>query len=106
MLTSFCVGPCSDPDQALLDVLMLPELYMLEQVLLVSLQHCNSQLCTARVIDDMCCANSTFSNHAAMTISDSNTRCVLVNGQQQAHCSLFDVFSKYTRCLPSFAGAH
>ena len=68
MLTSFCVGRYPDPDQALLDVLMLPELYMHKHMLLVSVQQRNGQLCTARVINDMCCASSTFSSHAAIKI--------------------------------------
>ena len=68
MLMSFCVGQCSDPDQALLDILMLPKLYTHKQVLLVSVQHCKGQLCTARVINDVCCASSTFSSHAAIKI--------------------------------------
>jgi hypothetical protein len=68
MLMSFCVGQCSDPDQTLLDVLMLPELYMHKQMLLASVQHCKGQPCTASAVHDICCASSTFSSHAAIEI--------------------------------------
>lgn len=56
------------PDQALLDVLMLPELHVHEKVLLVSVQYCNGQLCKERVIKYMCCASSIFSSHAAIKV--------------------------------------
>ena len=95
MLMSFCVGRCSDPDQALLDVLVLPELYMHKQVLLVSVQHSNGQLCTAHVINDMCCATSTFSSHAAIKVF--TLQHLLRCGQWTTTGSLllFDGFPKY-----------